>query len=375
MLKVWVGTRESDILTYNYFDYSITFYGSGKDTNFSYCDTIRERSNYKNSFTQFVINNIDALITQYKHIEIHFYNSVFAHKILELQPNFYDSFKNLNSAYVLNVLRHKSLSRLWLSNSICVPAFTTLSKDECRLDNLIRKFGSFNNFVIQKNFSGGGAGTYLLNAETEKYIHTLLSDNELFLVSPYYENSQNFSCHMIIGEKTQLIFPASKQLLDTSANHLSYCGNDHAAVTANEKSMLYDSAKRIAKQISKIGYRGICGADFIINNNKIMLIEINPRFMGSSFAINYALKKANYKSLFELNDISFNGESDLLEYQYLENLTIDINNYCVFYNSSTDRANQLYNELRTTSILFEDGWLNAVKYEEHAYLFRYLLPL
>ena len=38
MIKIWIGRRETDLLTYpsEYFDFSITYYGSNKNNNYSY---------------------------------------------------------------------------------------------------------------------------------------------------------------------------------------------------------------------------------------------------------------------------------------------------------------------------------------------------
>ena len=53
-IKIWVGKRESDILTYQYFDVSITFWGSNTNNNHSFCSSNRVKANYNKKFSVFV---------------------------------------------------------------------------------------------------------------------------------------------------------------------------------------------------------------------------------------------------------------------------------------------------------------------------------
>ncbi|MFR7759519.1 MAG: hypothetical protein ACLU1X_00665 [Peptoniphilus grossensis] len=63
----------------------------------------------------------------------------------------------------------------------------------------------------------------------------------------------------------------------------------------------------VGKRLMEINYRGICGLDFIFIQNNILLIEINPRYQGSSYLLNAVLNVYNLPSLFELNSICFSA--------------------------------------------------------------------
>lgn len=371
MKKIWIGTRESDILTYEFFDYSITFYGSNKGTNRAFCSLHRFVSNYSTEFTNFVVGQLDMLYEQHNcRMEIHFYNNVFAYKILEVRPQFKHLIKNINSLYIINSVRHKSLSRLWLSNAVPTPAFTTLCRDECSVMNLQKKFGNHDQFILQKNYSGGGTGTFIINLNNEEFVLSQLSKEELFLVSPFYEQCDSYSCHMFISESNYLILPASKQIINNSDNHMYYNGNDYSTITPQVSALIVDSTKRICSKLMQFGYRGICGADYIIKDNQAILIELNPRYMGSSFAINYALKKLSLPSLFDINNRCFDNqlEPNLLN----QKLELDFKNYSLYYDKNNKNA--LKSVLKNNSaIVYQDGCLDAITFDEHTYLCHYLL--
>lgn len=46
-----------------------------------------------------------------------------------------------------------------------------------------------------------------------------------------------------------------------------------------------------------MGYRGVCGIDFVIDDSNVSILEVNPRFLGSSFIINTTLADENLPSL------------------------------------------------------------------------------
>lgn len=213
-MKIWVGKRESDIQTYDYFDYSITFWGSNENGNYAFCSKKRIHSSYSNEFTSFTIIKLKELIkTTSEECFIYFYNNSFAYKILNIESSFSKNIKNINKSYVHNLLRHKTLSRIWLSNIVNVPPITLISKYECNIQNLKKFFKSFDAFVLQENYSSGGDGTYYVDENNINTVMSILSDSKLYLVSPYYDNNVSVSCTLLIDNNTCCILPVSKQIL------------------------------------------------------------------------------------------------------------------------------------------------------------------
>ena len=104
-IKIWVGKRESDILTYQYFDVSITFWGSNTNNNHSFCSSNRVKANYNKKFTEFVKDLLIKYISLDKNTEIHFYNNEFAYKLMNLEPLLEKYIVNINSKRILEIGR------------------------------------------------------------------------------------------------------------------------------------------------------------------------------------------------------------------------------------------------------------------------------
>ena len=376
MYKVWIGNRESEILTYNIFDESITFYGSNKLNNSSFDCQKRVPSNYGNEFKLFVIEKIQNIIARYTDVEFHFYNPKFAHKIISTIPWLSKYFVNINTYETLKWITSKTFVREWMSNSIVVPPYALLSKKECNISNLQSIFGQYDNFIVQKDISGGGEGTFLFNANSETEINSILSDYGLLLISPYLSPKISICCHMLIDGFKPYVFPFGIQKSKIIDNKLIYKGTNYFDGISIKNDLL-DSARNMAiavgNNLKNINYRGICGLDFIIYNSKIYFIEVNARYLGSSFLINKALKEQELPSLFELNSMCFKSQ--------IPNNLLD--NYKVKYASNTEKSNcTLEKEAITDMIkkqrliheseIYYDGLENTEHIESNTYLFREL---
>lgn len=367
---MWVGKRESDILTYKYFDISITFWGSNQNNNFSFCTTKRSKDNYNKDFAKYVIKILLKYIweNKEKNIEIHFYNNSFAYKLIEMEPSLEKYIININPKQIFDIVRHKTLSRVWLQNTVAVPQFTYLSKAECDYNTLLKIFPSYDNFVIQKSISGGGNGTYLVNQRNWQDVVHNLNNYDVYLISPYYNENISLSCHLIIDDKKVIVFPISIQLLKYENNKISYCGNRYIP----NNDVISEKSRKLATDIGKrlmcSGYRGICGLDLIFSNNELMLIEINPRYQGSSYLINAELKEANLPSLFELNKMAFNGCICKEFMEKIEEMEISLQTNTCFYTDSSTKPIIYPRDV----CLYLDGVQDSCEYEEGVYLYRYL---
>lgn len=374
MYRVWIGKRESDILTYNDFNCSITFYGSNRNGNFAYSAQQRTVSSYNELFTNFVISTLQKIMLKHPSAEIHFYNNTFAYKIIQKYPSIEQHIVNLNSQKMLNFLNHKALSRLWLSNYVKSPAFCLLSKFACSFSNLTKKFGSYTAFVIQKNVSGGGSGTYALNKLNEEEILALLNDDDLYLVSPLYSPNLSVSCHSMIDSNNIVVLPVSEQVINTENCKLEYMGNRYFSNNLLISKKVHQEAMIICELLQQIGYRGICGFDFIEYNNDVMLIEINPRYQGSSYVLNQVLKEHSLPSLFSLNSLCFNGglSNDIIS--KISSLEINYENRYIKYWSENDlyEAIKIIQNDKVGRIVFEDGLEHAKQIDKSSYLLRYL---
>lgn len=74
-------------------------------------------------------------------------------------------------------------------------------------------------------------------------------------------------------------------------------------------------------QLCYLGYKGICGIDFLLYDNEVFFLEFNPRFQGASFLIDLALSNYNL-SLYQLNKQCFIDKVDNDFIPNLSNLVI-----------------------------------------------------
>ena len=125
----------------------------------------------------------------------------------------------------------------------------------------------------------------------------------------------------------------------------------------------------IAKLLAQNGYRGICGYDFLLKDEAIYLIEINPRYMGSSYLINMVLFENNLPSLFELNDMAFKNDISILKYKDIVwNLEIPYTTFATHYDEHKN-----YSHYPECYRLFKDGHDFDDQCEENAYMYSYII--
>lgn len=368
-MKIWIGRRESDILTYpsDYFDGSITFYGSNKWPNISYCTTTRVMADYDLTFMNFLVQQL-ARFAPPRDLELYFYSNTLADKLASYDSTFKNCLKAHNKVSLTNWCNNKLYTRFWLSNSVKVPAYAVFSKPECTYNTLHSYFPGYESFVIQNAYSAGGTGTFKLTPKNEGEIRRNLSDTQPYLVSPYYTNTVSACCHTIISEPYSLIFPTGIQKIQSKMNNLSYIGTYYPKYLYKKNSEIEKFLQVIINRLLQVGYRGICGFDYLLGEDGPSLIEINPRFMGSSFIVNKALYDAGLPSLFTLNEMAFNNDIALSSFvQKTSTLYIPYECTSVNFNKHTHPST-----VPQDAIMFYDGWNENVKTEDDAYMYRYI---
>ena len=149
------------------------------------------------------------------------------------------------------------------------------------------------------------------------------------------------------------------------------------ALSKRNKQKIYKSAKNLGEMIAKMGYRGVCGIDYVLSKSKseLYIIEVNPRFLGSTCLINKALADANLPSLFYYHQLAFQDEpipSNLCD--AAEKLHIPYYSRVVTNRGACtkDYVNEVLASVNNETVIFWDGF-NPEKLpqsELDAYLFR-----
>ena len=371
---IWIGHKESEIYKIeNIFAYSITSWGSSENNNISYSEKFSTREIDNEEKKEFITNVLNNLLCENEY-KVMFYSSTLAYSLINKNPNFQKNFICLNKKSVLDFLNNKISTRLWFSNYMPVISFVLLSGKECNYKNLCKSFQQ-RSFVIQEADSSGGLGTYILNNENFIELEKQFNNDYLYLVSIYASPSFSINSHVLVTNEASIVFQPSIQLIQQYDNKLIYSGADFKAyinVKNEYKEKVYNYSKVVAEHLRNIGYRGICGIDFIVYENNVYFVEVNPRFQASTFLINIALTESNLPSIQELQLKIFHNEL-IQNVELLEKLPIDYSFY-KYKKEKQDNNSQylkklelLENSSEKYDILY-DGFKRA-SYKENIYLY------
>lgn len=163
--------------------------------------------------------------------------------------------------------------------------------------------------VIQGKVGAGGNNTFYVDCE-EKFEHYTNSVNHNYFLAKYVVHIPVNST-LIITESGKVKLPSSVQLIKLEDDKFKYVGADfiyYDKLSYQVKIKIDEYTQIIKEQLQKLGYRGIAGIDFIIDENEdVYFMEINPRFQASSFIINQYLKLYCDTCLAELHSMATNG--------------------------------------------------------------------
>lgn len=313
---IWIGRYESDIMYSKKFFYaSITYYGSNNKENYSFYPqytNLKDTYESKPLFVKFVYECICTIERNLKHFNLYFYDPCIAYMLFEYNESLKNNTLCLNPYTLINWLQNKALSRVWASKNVKILPFVLESGRNCNYQNIKDFFPAYTEFIIQENISEGGEGTFLID---EKQMNIRLDSEELYHISPYLKSGISLNANIIIGSSGILIFSISQQILNIESNNLIYKGSDYLSpdkLTDNDLKKVYDILNLLGKDISRLGYKGICGIDLLLYNKECYFMEINPRFQGSSFLVDRVLQDTYGSSLYKLNlEMFYNRKLDL----------------------------------------------------------------
>lgn len=326
----WVGIKESDIDgCKDLYEGSITILGSGKDKNISYSSTTDERINHNDiknlsKVTEWINNTLLKILDNNSNAKFMFYNQI---SMYEYDENIRKNSICCNEKELIDSINNKFFMRDWMKNYVPV-----LDYKYCTgLDILSKEIKE--QLVVQAKNSNGGSDTFLLNSKTINNIK--LNKDELYCVSKYCEKNIPINIHCIISEKEISLFPSLIQVIRAN-NTISSRGCDfieYRKVENEIKERVEKYSLEVCKQLQQKGYLGICGIDYIIYEDEVYFMEVNPRFQSSTNVLNMALSENNQKTLNELCIRAFNNES-------IETSKIDVN-YSKYIFEEDDFINEL----------------------------------
>lgn len=362
----WISPRESDGLFNKNIKKAIAFYSSDN------IQTTRSNIPYGKEYDKFLENHIHTILKQNPQAKFMFYNPKLAYSLPEY---LHSNFICINSLRLLNKISDKVYTRFWLSKSIPTLPTVLLSGSELNFVDLERLFQGYDSFIVQENRSSGGFGTYILTKENSSKLQQKLYNDDIYIVSPYLRNSISTNSQFIIFDDNILLLPCSVQIVLESKNRLLYHGGDFFAfrdISNEKKNIIKQYTLEIAENLKKMGYRGICGIDYLIDENNVYFQEINARFQASSLVINKTLEEENLPSLQDLNIMAFTHEKcPTIPFQ---TLNINYSMFKVFGKNHEIYPNYLYSCLKQdnnyVSCILNDGYSLEQKIENDIYAYQ-----
>lgn len=301
MNRIYIGPKKKTIENSSFFDYSITIVGDGIN-NKAYSKKLTfEYWNPDNEFMEIDIYNKGMAGIDYP-AEIMAHNPRVLFKC--------DIPKNLkwickNSPSLLDLLDNKFETRNIMKNIVPMLEYTSIKGYEFNYKKISKQLSK--NLVIQLPTGSGGSKTFLVNENNNGDFINIIEPYKEYSISAYRDYNIPYNVHCVIGNNQIRVFLPSMQILEIS-NKIEYIGSEYNVYIeekVNEK--LEEYSIKICQKLMKLGYLGVLGIDYILCDENLFFIEINPRFQGSTSELNKILIKNGFPSIFEYNHMAFNG--------------------------------------------------------------------
>ncbi|HIF51703.1 MAG TPA: ATP-grasp domain-containing protein [Thiotrichaceae bacterium] len=141
-------------------------------------------------------------------------------------------------------------------------------------------------WVVKPDDGVGGEGTRLINNKNDlsKLINEKVSEN--LIVQPYIEGKHMSMSLLVFNDDVQIL-ACNKQYIDEKNDSIKL-----VAIGVNECLSFKDEMLKLAKDIVSIisGFAGYIGVDLMQVNNKLYVLEINPRFTTAYAGISESIK-------------------------------------------------------------------------------------
>ncbi len=370
---IWIGPRESDINKLTLFSKSITLFGESPKYSYSKAKSIRINHNFHDARAdEFILEHLCNEIHLNPDIGLMFYNPNHAYTFT---PEVVSHSLCLNKQPFLHALNDKIKTRAWIAAYCeCIPAII-MEASTCSNAMLRDVFPNTKSYILQKNRSSGGYGTFINSRLKNFDCLKFFNPKDKIVISPYFEQSISINMHLIIYKQEVTLFQPSLQLSTIDANNrLIYRGADYSAyaeLDKKHKNQIIETAMVIGKQLQRFGYLGVLGIDFLITNGSLYFIEINPRFQASSSLLNYALLNQGYPSLQEQNLNAFIYD---IPPKTIPSILCKYSNFCYIRSdgSFSSYVFECCNSIE--SVIIDNDGHDSSKGDENSYSFRINFP-
>lgn len=214
-----------------------------------------------------------------------------------------------NPRGLLASLNDKGIARSIFSRHVITVGSTMMFAADLSYATLREMFKS-ERFVVQIPESAGGHGSFLVDSETSVAAIRTLGTAHV-VVSEYRAALIPMNSHVVIFADKVLVLPPSGQLVRaTGDGRLLYGGCDfslHSRLTAGTRTLIRETCLKLGDVLRRAGYRGVAGLDYLVGEDKLLFVEVNPRFQASTAHLNRALLGWQLPSIHELHMGAFKG--------------------------------------------------------------------
>lgn len=369
---IWIGPRESDTYYSNIsFFMSVTYNGDSATNKHAFTNQINTRINQYNTnmwnLSQFLREELLPYIGT-PDVQFMFYNPLQSYM---LGKQYLSQSICCSPRHAIEIIRHKGKMRNIASEYINVVPFVHFSGNIFPQTVFNEKTDGA--YILQKVISSGGYETRKMSLdECNKYVSKNSSEEE-YILSPYLSNAVPINVHMVIFDDDCIIFPPSLQILQESHRHFIYIGADfHTNFSSAVYTEIIDSSQKIADCMRNMGYRGVCGIDYMLTQNKVLFLEVNTRFQSSTFLLNRLLLKKQMPSVHELNIMAFEHKKcpidSFTKFEHPQSFfTVMGNRIPNWYSDDDDKLPEVIDTI------IRDGFSSKSKTTSDAYLFRVLV--
>lgn len=370
----WIGIQESEIFHLNkLFDGSITIFGTGKNGNHSFDSKYKLRYDYNldndlwvefvnTTAREIIKKNSDCSFLLYYPMDAAFYDPEVVSRIIAI-----------NDLSLLDIWDNKFKCREWLCGSVPVVPSETWYGDMVKSEKE-KIFISEKKYVVQGEYSCGGANTRLISDFNRDIMLSELIDENKYSISPFIEKNISVNIHIIVYSDELLVLPASVQLITSESGFLEYKGGDFATykyIPYNVQDKIQKYTRIIGERLRKSGFRGVCGIDFITTPYEVYFSEINPRFQSSTFILNYILNEDGQEcSIQHLHIDAFLNKKCSFNFSFSE---INYSFYKYTYSKSTEKLLRYFKnaaEKFPEITVIDDNLTDDLRFEENTYLFK-----
>lgn len=311
---VWVGPRESDT-AYSGVDFfkSITYNGTNQGGNTAFTSEAGTRINHildgqKWHLYGFVKEHLNRLVAD-SDVYFLFYNAIQGY---QMGGPILERTLCANTFELLDFFRSKANARAFAEEVIPVVPYVHFSGPSC--PEVAFQISPNDGLILQDVCSSAGAGTHHFSLNMCKQFVAEHNGQREFIISPYLRNSIPINVHLVIFDDACIVLPPSLQLINHCDSAFSYIGGDfHCNFTSEQYDLILQNATALGEKMRRIGYRGVCGVDFLLVEDALYFLEVNARFQSSSFLLDKLLQQEGKPSLFQMNLMAFSGETPPLE--------------------------------------------------------------